>query len=646
MGIGAPDILLVANRGEIACRVIRTAHDLGYRTVAVYTDADAASPHREMADVAVHLPGATIAETYGSISAILAAAEGSGAGLVHPGYGFLSESAAFAKACEDTGLVFVGPPASAISAMADKAEAKARMRAAQVPVVPGAEGSADTLLQSAETVGYPLLVKARAGGGGRGMRRVDAPEQLADALTRASDEAERAFGDGGLLLERLIVGGRHVEVQVFADRQGTTIHLGERDCSTQRRHQKVIEEAPSPAVSSELRARMGAAAVAAAEAVGYVGAGTVEFLLDDSGEFYFLEMNTRLQVEHPVTEAVTGLDLVALQLRVASGQPLGLEQADIRLDGHAIEARLYAEDPTDGDRPQTGTLRLFEPSAALRVDTGVPDEIGAHYDPMLAKLIAHGPDRQTARRRLLRGLADTAVLGLRTNLDLLSRILAHPTFAEGEVRTDFLGTSPSLRNATPLSDTDLVLAARLWLDRTPTRPWRSAHVLDQPITLDIDGETHTLRLQGGGRIVTANAPEGLVVQTLSRTEHRARVSVAGRDETVSVVSTDDGLWFQRGTRTLEVRLHVARGRERDEASSGVVSAPGAGRVLAVSAQPGDVVEAGAPLVVVEAMKIETTLRAAVSGTVAEVRVAVGDLVKNGQIVAVLEVAPAPQEESP
>jgi len=392
-------VVLVANRGEIACRVLRSARDLGLRTVAVYSDADAQAPHVALADRAVRIGPAAVGESYLSVPALLSAAERTGATHVHPGYGFLSEDADFARAVVDAGLIWVGPPPQAIAAMGDKSRAKARMRDAGVPVVPGAEGEPDALIQAAEQVGYPLLVKASGGGGGRGIRRVDRAQDLPAALERAAAEARAAFGSDRLLLERLVQGARHVEVQILADAQGNVIHLGERDCSTQRRHQKVIEEAPSPAVDAALRHAMGEAACAAARAVGYVGAGTVELLLDDDGQsFYFLEMNTRLQVEHPVTELIAGVDLVELQLRVALGQPLPLEQGRVRLHGHAIEARLYAEEPAQDFAPRTGRLHAFEPPQArdgLRIDAGVASgqEIGSDYDPMIAKVIAWGPDR-------------------------------------------------------------------------------------------------------------------------------------------------------------------------------------------------------------------------------------------------------------
>ncbi|HCH61177.1 MAG TPA: hypothetical protein DFR83_00135, partial [Deltaproteobacteria bacterium] len=462
------DTLLVANRGEIAVRVMRTAKALGLRTVAVFSDADADAPHVAMADVAVRIGPAAVAESYLDPARILAAAEATGAEAIHPGYGFLSENADFAAAVADAGLVWVGPPASAIAAMGDKAAAKERMRAAGVPVVPGFEGDDPTdeqLIEAAASVGYPLLVKATAGGGGRGMRIVRRPDDLSDALRSARAEAGAAFGSGRLLLERLVEGARHVEVQVFADTWGNTIHLGERDCSVQRRNQKVVEEAPSPAVDAALRGQMGQAACDAAAAVGYVGAGTVELLLGPDGAFYFLEMNTRLQVEHPVTEMVTGLDLVELQLRVALGEPLGTSQSDVHLSGHSIEVRLYAEDPSQGYLPQPGPYAAWVPPAAIRVDHGLSASgtISAHYDPMVAKLIATGPDRNTARRKLLRALEDTVFFGGATNRDLLLRILVDADFVEGAVHTRWLDGRPELAEAVEAHPLSRVLAAAVWL---------------------------------------------------------------------------------------------------------------------------------------------------------------------------------------
>jgi geranyl-CoA carboxylase alpha subunit len=445
--------ILIANRGEIACRVIRTARNLGYRTAAVFSDADRDAPHVAMADEAVHIGGSPATESYLRFDAILDAARKTGADAVHPGYGFLSENAAFAQACVDAGLVFIGPLASAITAMGDKALAKRRMLDAGVPCAPGylgADQSDAALTAEAEKLGYPLLVKAVAGGGGRGMRLVRASTELQQGIEGARREAHSAFGDGTLMLERLIDNGRHIEIQVFADAHGNAVYLGERDCTAQRRRQKVIEEAPSPVVTTAMREAMGKDAVAAALAVGYRGAGTVEFIVDDKLHHYFLEMNTRLQVEHPVTEMITGYDLVEWQLRVAAGEPLPAQQGDINLNGHAIEARLYVEDPYTGFTPQTGTVLWWQPANAMhpqvpqpgvghsvRVDDGIVQGgvVSPYYDPMVAKIIVHGRDRDDAIRRLRAALANTPLLGLKNNGRFLSDLLDHPAFRKAEMTT-------------------------------------------------------------------------------------------------------------------------------------------------------------------------------------------------------------------
>ena len=496
--------ILIANRGEIACRIIRTAKALGYRTVAVFSDADAGALHVRQADEAVRIGAPPARDSYLNVAALLAAAKVAGADAVHPGYGFLSENAAFAEACAGAGLIFVGPPPAAIHAMGNKARAKKLMAAAGIPCVPGYEGadqSDATMLAEGRRVGFPLMVKAAAGGGGRGMRLVTSPDELANALTRARSEAASAFGSGELILERAITEGRHIEFQIFADRHGNVVHLGERDCSVQRRHQKVIEETPSPAVSADLRTTMGEAAVAAARAIDYVGAGTVEFLLDRSGKFYFLEMNTRLQVEHPVTEAVTGLDLVAWQLRVAAGENLPLEQHHIQRNGHAIEARLYAEDPHSNFLPQSGTLIAWRPASGegVRIDHGLASGAGVSpfYDPMLAKVIAHGASREEARRRLIVALENTVALGLVTNRSFLIAVLRHPAFAAGEATTDFIDRyfaagSDAMRGAEPDNRT-LALAALLLFEARSratasvsavARNWSSTGAATWPLRVD------------------------------------------------------------------------------------------------------------------------------------------------------------------
>ncbi|HJT06967.1 MAG TPA: acetyl-CoA carboxylase biotin carboxylase subunit, partial [Stellaceae bacterium] len=437
--------ILIANRGEIACRVTRTARAMGYRTVAVYSDADRAMPHVAEADQAVPIGPAPASESYLAIDKIIAAARRAGADAVHPGYGFLSENAAFAEACARADLVFIGPPPDAIRLMGNKAAAKRRMIAAGVPCVPGYEGEdqGDAVLsKKAVAIGFPVMVKAAAGGGGKGMRLVTVAEKLLDALRAARSEAQKAFGSDELILEKAIIEPRHVEMQIFADRQGNVIHLFERDCSIQRRHQKVVEEAPSPAMTPALRRAMGEAAVAAAKAIGYVGAGTVEFLLAPDGQFYFLEMNTRLQVEHPVTEMITGLDLVEWQLRIAAGEELPLRQQEVPLAGHAIEVRLYAEDAHGDFLPQAGTVIAWQPPEGdgVRTDHGIAAgvTISPYYDPMLAKIIAHGASREAARRRLVAALRETVVLGIETNRRFLIDCLSHPAFAAGETSTAFI----------------------------------------------------------------------------------------------------------------------------------------------------------------------------------------------------------------
>ncbi|MEN3566761.1 geranyl-CoA carboxylase subunit apha, partial [Pseudomonas aeruginosa] len=463
--------ILVANRGEIACRVLRTAHELGYRSVAVYSEADADARHVQLADEAVCIGPAAVAQSYLNLEAILDAARRSGTEAIHPGYGFLSENAEFARACEAAGIVFIGPDAEAIHLMGSKRLSKIAMLAAGVPCIPGYEGAEQddaTLRREAERIGYPLMIKASAGGGGRGMRLVQEPGQLLEQLRTARSEALGAFGSAELILERAVPRPRHVEIQVFGDRHGNLLYLGERDCSVQRRHQKVIEEAPCPVLDADLRRAMGEAAVKAAASVNYVGAGTVEFLLGEDGRFYFLEMNTRLQVEHPVTELVTGQDLVAWQIRIAEGHPLPLRQEQVELRGHAIEVRLYAEDAGRGFLPQTGTVLRWDPELlpGVRIDHGLVEgqAVTPFYDPMLAKLIAYGASREEARRKLIRALERCVLLGVDGNQRFLANLLAHPDFAAGEATTAFIGErfaeDPSLQPRQPGAE-ELALAAAL-----------------------------------------------------------------------------------------------------------------------------------------------------------------------------------------
>ena len=654
--------LLVANRGEIACRVMETAQGMGYPCVAVYSDADAEAPHVAMADQAVRLGPAPAAESYLNVAAILEAARRTGADAIHPGYGFLSENANFAKVCKEAGLVFVGPPEEAIRVMGDKARAKERMIEAGVPCVPGYQGedqSEGRFKEEAAAIGYPLLVKASAGGGGRGMRRVVDEAQLTQALQSARAEAESAFGSGDLLLEKLVTNARHVEVQVFGDSHGNVLHFGERDCSVQRRHQKVIEEAPSPAVDTELRAKMGAAAVAAAKAVKYVGAGTVEFLLDDEGNFYFLEMNTRLQVEHPVTEeAYPPLDLVETQLRVAAGgtfTELEREMLSVHPQPpmHAIEVRVYAEDPYAGYMPQTGRVVAWEPADDLfaRIDAGLVEggEVTAFYDPMVAKVIVSGEDRFDAIRKLKRALAHTVLLGFRHNKQFLFDLLDDPIFRSGRATTDYLdasGDARFLRRPTPSPDT-VALAAALWVmgpDGLLPDGYRNAHFGDYPLDLWVDDEVHHLRVTGEAGGVRVHLEGGDVhVQALAAQGARVRVQVddyqhtshlafegAGRD-LVMHLETPVG----KGGGTFRVREVLPEGKASDTAGTGRIAAPSSGKVLSVLVSEGERVEKGQTLLTLEAMKIESAVVSDVDGKVALISVKAGDQVKSGDKLAVV-----------
>lgn len=640
------DTILIANRGEIACRIIRTARAMGYCTVAVFTAPDRGAPHVLAADVAVPIGGAS---GYLDAGAIIAAARKAGAGAVHPGYGFLSENAGFARACAGAGLVFIGPDAEAIALMGSKAEAKRAMERAGVACLPGYAGTDQAeavLLAEGARIGFPLMVKAAMGGGGKGMRLVRSLGALPEALARAQSEAGKAFGDGALILERALEAPRHVEVQVLADAQGNVLHLGERDCSVQRRHQKVIEEAPSPAVDPGLRAAMGAAAVQAARACGYVGAGTVEFLLED-GAFHFLEMNTRLQVEHPVTEAVTGIDLVEWQIRVARGEALPWRQEEIAFAGHAIEARLYAEDPAQGFLPQAGRLVRWRPALGVRVDHGLAEgqAIGADYDPMLAKLIAHGPDRDTARRRLIRALEETEVLGLRTNKAFLINLLRHDGFAAGAATTAFLARDfagdPSLAPASPGPDL-LALAAFLFTARRggasdPSHPrfgWCNGPRPVVPFKIAEGEVVHAVAVafhRRAGGLVLEQESGALEDVVLDGAE--CRYQRAGLMERVRFVF--DGETLHLEGHALRDVTH-APARAADTRGEAVLRAPMAGTVVQVAVTQGEAVAKGQVLAVLEAMKMEHPLRAGVSGRVGALSVAAGAQVKARQIVLEIE----------
>ncbi len=646
--------LLVANRGEIAVRVLRAAHALGIATVAVHSDPDADAPHVRLADEAVRLPGASPAQTYLRADLLVAAARATGADAVHPGYGFLSEDAGFARACDEAGLVFVGPSPGVIAAMGSKVGAKALMAAAGVPVLPGATVTADTdLAAAAARVGFPLLVKAAAGGGGRGMRVVRAADELAGAVAAAGREAASAFGDGTVFLERLVVDPRHVEVQILGDAAGRVVHLFERECSIQRRYQKIVEECPSPAVDDALRAELGAAAVAAGEAIGYTGAGTVEFVLDPAGRFWFLEVNTRLQVEHPVTELVTGLDLVELQLRLAQGEPLPPEVTGARITGHAIEARLYAEDVPAGYRPATGVLHRFRVPdlPGVRVDAGVADGsvVGPHYDPMLAKVIAHGRTRGEAARTLARALARAELHGVTTNRDLLVGILREPEFLAGRTDTGYLvrhdpvalGSSTG-GGAAHAAAAALARAARHRRDARVLgglpSGWRNVPSLPQRVAYTRGGEpvevTYALG-RAGPDLRVDGAPLGDAVRLVSATPDAVELEVDGvrrayRVHHVGGVSHVDG---PDGSAALaEVPRFPDPGAT---GRPGSLLAPMPGSVVRVLVEPGAAVAAGRALVVLEAMKMEHTIAAAADGVVTELRVGPGDQVETGQVLAVV-----------
>jgi len=623
--------LLIANRGEIACRVMRTAKALGIGTVAVHSAIDRNARHVREADTAVDLGGAKPADSYLLIDRIIAAAQASGAQAIHPGYGFLSENADFARAVEAAGLVFLGPPASAIDAMGSKSAAKALMEAAGVPLVPGYHGEAQdarTFRDAAARIGYPVLLKAAAGGGGKGMKVVEREEDLAEALQSARREAQSAFGDSRMLVEQYVLQPRHVEIQVFADQHGNCLYLNERDCSIQRRHQKVVEEAPAPGLTMELRRAMGEAAVKAAQAIGYVGAGTVEFLLDARGQFFFMEMNTRLQVEHPVTEAITGLDLVAWQIRVARGEPLPITQAQVPLRGHAIEVRLYAEDPQNEFLPASGTLALYhEPAAGpgRRVDSGVRegDEVSPFYDPMLGKLIAWGESREEARQRLLAMLDETAVAGVKTNLAFLRRILAHPSFAAAQLDTGFIERHQADLLPAPggLSDAFWQAAAAAFIES------------ESPQVRGDDPHSPWSARSGWRSALSAETSVHLACGSERRRLKRAPTTALPRPQS-----------FRRGDRLYvkwEGELHTVErvdpiaAVEREHAHHGGLSAPMNGSIVRVLVEPGQAVEAGTALVVLEAMKMEHSIRAPQAGTVKALYCGEGDMVGEGAVLVEL-----------
>jgi 3-methylcrotonyl-CoA carboxylase alpha subunit len=653
--------ILIANRGEIAVRIARTARRLGVRTIAVYSDADARALHVQACDEAYRLGPPPPRESYLDGDKIIAIAKRAGAQAVHPGYGFLSENEAFAQACERAGVVFVGPPPQAIAAMGSKSAAKAIMGKAGVPLVPGYHGEdqrAALLAREAASIGYPVLIKATAGGGGKGMKIVDAPADFDAALASAQREAKAAFGDDRVLIERCLTSPRHIEIQVFADRHGNVVHLYERDCSVQRRHQKILEESPAPGMTAERRRAMGEAAVAAAKAIGYVGAGTVEFIAEQDGRFYFMEMNTRLQVEHPVTEMVTGLDLVEWQLRVAYGEPLPLAQEAIPMRGHAIEARLYAEDPARGFLPSIGRIvhwRMPGPSERVRVDTGfrAGDHVSPYYDPMLAKLVVHGDDRRGACKRLAAALVDCEIAGVANNVDFLERVVTHEAFASGRVDTGLIDKHRDELFAADggVPDRALVVAAlgeyfaradevaaAARASGDPHSPWsavdgwwpnRDALGLRLAFADGDDIYDLTVNAQPDDAFRIAIGEESHVVRAARRGERLVVEAAGARFEAAVVRSGEDRLVFapqaRRRLRCIDPLAHAGDVEEH----AGHMTAPMSGTIVALLASPGDVVAKGAPLVVLESMKMEHTIVAPAPGRVVAVNCAVGDRVSEG-----------------
>ena len=648
--------ILIANRGEIACRVIRTAKKLGYRTVAVYSDADAGAPHVKLADDAVRIGSGPVGESYLVPELILQAAASSGAESIHPGYGFLSENAAFAEAVESAGLVFIGPTREAIDVMGNKAESKRRMIEAGVPCVPGYEGhdqSDKTLIAEGLKIDLPLMVKAAAGGGGRGMRLVHDQADLANAIKLARAEAEGAFGSGELILEKAIIKPRHVEIQVFADTFGNTVHLGERDCSVQRRHQKVIEEAPCPIMTPELREKMGQSAIDAAKSVNYRGAGTVEFLLDDSGFFYFLEMNTRLQVEHPVTELITGLDLVALQISVAQGEPLDFSQADLDLEGHAIEVRLYTEDPSQDFLPASGPVDLWAPASGVgvRIDDGIStgQAISPFYDPMVAKVIGYGPTREAARLRLIGALKETVLFGTPSNKDFLIQCLEKQSFIDGAATTAFIGEEFSADDldAAPVSFLDSAVAATLelclenkahfqhsLLVSCELKNWTIASAMVSRKQYQFVDLTHDLSISPINssadtyHVTDTAAKQSAVIQVISMQDNKAVVLFDGVKLVAQFMQRQRGQMYCsiQGRGAFFKDLIILDGVVGDAEGGGRVIAPMHGLLLEVMVSAGDDVVKGQTLAVLEAMKMHYEILAEVDGTVEEVSAVAGSQV--------------------
>ncbi|SPL71232.1 acetyl/propionyl/methylcrotonyl-CoA carboxylase subunit alpha [Acinetobacter stercoris] len=637
--------VLVANRGEIAVRVMQTAKAMGYQTVAVYSDADRHARHVLIADEAVYIGASKVSESYLSIAKILEACQKTGADAVHPGYGFLSENTDFAAACQENGIVFIGPNAHAIELMGSKRLSKIAMIKAGVPCIPGYEGDQqdlDFLANEAQKIGFPVMVKASAGGGGRGMRLVGSADEVMDALKTARSEAQNAFGSGELIIEKAVIAPRHVEIQVFGDTHGNYVYLFERDCSIQRRHQKVVEEAPCPVITEDLRQKMGEAAVQAAKSCDYVGAGTVEFLLDVSGEFYFLEMNTRLQVEHPVTEMITGLDLVEWQLRIANGEVLPLKQHELSLTGHAIEVRLYAEDPRQNFLPQTGQVLKWQAADLpnVRIDHGMNqiDEVSPYYDPMVAKIIAYGKTRQDAIRLLARAVDDSVLLGINSNKQFLTNLLRHPVVMAGDTNTAFIAehfqSDPSLHTQTLSLEHLAVTAAIFTQSSFKSAYWNTGISGALPIKLKIDDQN--------------------LLILVKREQNQVHIETCGQTQTLSIVQEDpEQLVYETegGRRKINYVLNgqllyldvlngnvcienttYAAPETADISGDGKIRAPMDGAIIEILVNAGEMVQKGQTLLILEAMKIQQQIKADVDGTVEEVMGQIGQQVKKRQIL--------------
>lgn len=656
--------ILIANRGEIAVRVMRTAKALGYQTVAVYSEADAQALHVQTADEAVCIGESKVSESYLNVAKILNAAQLTGADAIHPGYGFLSENAEFARSCQQAGITFIGPTPDAIELMGSKRLSKIAMLDAGVPCIPGYEGaeqSLEFLTQQGQAVGFPLMVKASAGGGGRGMRLVEHHDELPAALATARSEAENAFGSGELILERAVIAPRHVEVQVFGDTHGNVVYLFERDCSIQRRHQKVVEEAPCPVMTDPLRQRMGEAAVAAAQSCQYVGAGTVEFLLDADNNFYFLEMNTRLQVEHPVTELITGLDLVEWQLRVANGEPLPLQQNQLKINGHAVEVRLYAEDPSQQFLPQTGSVLLWQPAGAaggmdkylpnVRIDHGMTTQgqVSPYYDPMIAKIIAYAQTRQDAVRLLARAVEDSVLLGVNSNKQFLVNLLRHPELVAGNTSTAFIAQHFSddiSLHPVQVDFESLAIAAALYdrsdnspLNTKPAPVWQGALPLVRVIKLQVAEQSYTLTLlaKDDGLEIGWNGQQA-TLQIIEQQPHQLVYVWQGVRRRVAYVQQHETLYLDRANGNLVIQhTTYAAPASANTTGDGKIRAPMDGAIVNILVNVGDPVTQGQTLLILEAMKIQQQIKADVDGVVTEIGGQLGQQVKKRQVLLSIQV---------